>query len=90
METKRVALNPPRLAPAGTFQWRVPSGALKGGISATEVDVLSCSGGLTVRATYRQLKGMPDGAPVKVPGYVNAWAARYGWHGTGGRLGCSR
>ena len=33
----------------------------------------------SIAQAYRQLKGMPDGAPVKVPGYINAWAKQYSW-----------
>ena len=33
----------------------------------------------SIAQAYRQLKGMPDGAPVKVPGYINAWTKQYSW-----------
>lgn len=32
-----------------------------------------------VAAAYRTLKEVPDGVPVKVPGYINAWAKQYSW-----------
>ena len=37
----------------------------------------------SIAAAYRQAKGLPSDATVRVPGYFGAWASRYRWQERG-------